>query len=305
MRLNELPNGELGSILVPGMMSTSNVLQLAEFYQFTGNSDTPRKKATATGGAYRAIDDTWADNKVSPQFGSVNLKIFGGKVQVDRAHIRRQEDLQNEIARQFENFAKDFGKNFQDEFFNGDPDVNANSWNGIRKLVPDAQKIVPTEVLEVVPGNSNEAIASQQKFIEYIRQLIRKVDGGAQVIYMTESAHSRLTTIAAGFIRWEKNEFGMLIPYFDGVPVLTGGYDASGNLVIPENETVGEVTGTTTLLAMRFGEKIDLTVGTSVGIDTYNHGIVGNHFEWSVELDADLALLNNKALASLSRIKIS
>jgi hypothetical protein len=306
MKLNEISSQDIKtSAFIKSMKKYSTILDYAEFYRIIGNSDMPRKKASAAGGQFRAINDNWVSNQVSPLFGSVNLKIFGDKVEVDKAHERRAGDINSERARQLINFAEEFGKNFQNEFFNGKTNSNVKSWNGLVSIIPAQQVIVADESgLLVQAGNSDAAALSKQKLLEKLRKLITMVDGGAEVLYMNEDVWTRLTTIAAEYISWEKNDFGNMISYFGGVPIRSGGYNSSGSLVIPANELFGEFNTATTVYAMRFGEKKDLTIGTSNGLNIDDLGLVNNHYVDNVELDADLCLLNNRAVAALKGIVI-
>jgi len=306
MKLSEISKSDVKTAtFIANMKKYSTILDYAEFYPVIGNSDSPRKKASATGGQFRAINDNWVSNQINPLFGSVNLKIFGDKVEVDKAHERRAADIASERARQLINFAEEFGKNFQNEFFNGKTNSNVKSWNGLVSIIPSQQVVVADESgLLVITGNSDAAAQSKQKFLEKLRKLITMVDGGAQVLYMNEDVWSRLTTIAAEYITWEKSDFGTAIPYFGGVPIRSGGYNSSGSLVIPANELFGEYNTATTVYAMRFGEKKDLTIGTSNGLNIDDMGLVGNHYVDNVELDADLCLLNNRAVAALKGIII-
>ncbi len=306
MRLNQISSQDIKTAtFIQNMKKYSTILEYAEFYRIVGNSDMPRKKASATGGQFRAINDNWAANQVSPIFGSVNLKIFGDKVEVDKAHERRAGDISSERARQLINFAEEFGKNFQHEFFNGKTSTNPKSWNGLGTIIPAQQIITADENgLLVEAGNSDQASLSKQIFLEKLRKLITMVDGGAQVLYMNEDVWTRLTTIAAEYINWQKNDFGNMIPYFGGVPIRSGGYNSVGNLIIPANELCGEFNNATTIYAMRFGEKKDLTIGTSNGLNIDDLGLVNNHYVDNVELDADLCLLNNRAVAALKGIII-
>ncbi len=306
MKLSQVSSQDVKTLtFIKNMNKYSTILEYAEFYKIVGNSDMPRKKATALGGQFRAINDNYNTNMVSPQFGVVNLKIFGDKVEVDKAHERRAGDIKGERARQLINFAEEFGKNFQNEFFNGKTSVNSKSWNGLVSLIPSQQVIMAAEGgMPVKAGNSDEAAQSKQQFLEKLRKLITMVDGGAQVLYMNEDVWTRLTTIAAEYINWQKNDFGTLIPYFSGIPIRSGGYNAAGGLIIPSNELIGDYSNATTIYAMRFGEKKDLTIGTSNGLNIDDMYLVGNHYVDNVELDADLCLLNNRAVAALKGIVI-
>eukprot|EP00825_Cyclidium_porcatum_P011855 TRINITY_DN16131_c0_g1_i1.p2 TRINITY_DN16131_c0_g1~~TRINITY_DN16131_c0_g1_i1.p2 ORF type:complete len:173 (-),score=29.97 TRINITY_DN16131_c0_g1_i1:114-632(-) len=119
--------------------------------------------------------------------------------------------------------------------------------------------------LSVTLGNSDAAKNAQQKFLELVQQLLTAVDGGAQVLFADGKTISRLTTIAREFITTQVNEFGQPVKYFNNVPILSAGYDNAGGLVIGHAEACGNANNTTSIYAVRFGEKADLSIGTNVG----------------------------------------
>jgi hypothetical protein len=285
------------------MIANSTVLEFAEFYSIVGNADNTRKAATATGGQFRAINSDFPNNVVDAQFANPVLKIFGDKVQVDRAHERRGADIASVRATELLNFADNLGLQFQYYFFNGAQ--SGTQFNGLKAIIPNGQKITAaTNGLDVPLGNSDTAKSKQQKFLELLNQLIEIVKGGAQVLYMNSYALSRLTSIAREYIQYQVNEFGKPVPYYNGIPVRNAGYDKDGNLVIPMNETVGTSNDCTSVYAVRFGEKTDLSIATNVGVEVKDLGLVENFYVHSVELDACPVLLNNKAVARLEGIRI-
>lgn len=296
-------NDTLTQQVVAQMISRATVLEFAELYSIVGNADYARKAATASGGQFRALDADYPSNIISPAFANPTLKILGDKVQVDRAHERRGLDVASVRARELMSFANNLGKQFQYYFFNGV--LSGTQFNGLKAIIPAGQKITAaTNGISVTLGNDNTAKTAQQNFLELINQLIQKVDGGAQVLFMNARALSRLTTIAREFIQWQPNTFGQLVPYYNGVPIRDAGYDKTGALVIPQNETVGTSTDCTSIYAVRFGEGADLSVATNVGVEVKDLGLVGVHYVHSVEFDADLVLLNDLSVARLEGIRL-
>jgi len=308
MRLNQISAGDaLTGKVVAAMMKVASLLGFVEFYSLVGNADYARKAATATGGKFRALDEDYAANQVTPQFANPTLTIFGDQVQVDRAHERRGADIPSVRATELLNFAKNLGKQFQYYFINGDSGADAKQFDGLKTMITAAHKVsgVPTNGLTVVLGNDSAAKTVQQQFLELIDELIGMVDGGADALIMDVKTRSRLTTIAREFVQMRPNEFGVPIPYYNEIPLIAAGYDAAGNKTIGHNETYGTNTSTTSIYAAKFGEKSDLTVATNVGVEVKDLGLVGVHYTHSVDLDVDLALLNDKAIAVLPGIEIA
>ncbi len=304
MRIQQISaNDTLTQQVVSQMLSRATVLEFAEFYPMVGNADYARKAATASGGQFRALDTDYPANIITPAFANPILRILGDRVQVDRAHERRGLDVASVRARELLNFARNLGKQFQRFFFNGSG--TGNEFQGLRLIVPAGQKITPaTNGISVTLGNDNTAKTAQQNFLEQLNNLIQKVDAGAQVLFMNARALSRLTTIAREFITWQPNTFGTMIPYYNGVPLRDAGYDKDGNLVIPQNETVGTSTDCTSIYAVRFGEASDLSIATNIGVEVKDLGLIGVHYIHSVEFDATLVLLNDLAVARLEGIRL-
>jgi len=291
--------------LIREMVKKSTVLEFAKFYPVTGNADSPRKAASASGGDFRALDNDYTGVTASPDFGTVNLKIFGDKIKVDIAHERRGQDVDSVRTLEMINFVQNMAKQFQYYFFKGDSNVDSKQFDGIAKLVDSGQVITAgTNGLEVVTGNDNTAKQAQQKFLELLDQLIESVDGGAEVIYMDSLVLSRLTSIAREYIRYEVNEFGKKIPLYNEVPIRSAGYDKDGNRVLSHDETVGSSTNCTSIYAVRFGARADVTIATNVGLEHKDLGVVENFYVDMIEMDVCPVVLNTKALARLKGIII-
>lgn len=307
MKLNQISAGdELTQLVVKKMTERANVLLFAEFYSMFGNAEYARKAASANGGQFRLLDFDYVDNIVSPTFASPALKILGDHIQVDQAHERRGYDIGSVRASELLNFAANLGRQFQNYFFNGDAATSSEEFDGIKKLIPAFQKITAaTNGLSVDVGNSDTAKGRQQKFLELIETLIGSVDGGAQALFMDSKTLARLTSIAREFITTQVNDFGQPVKYFNDVPVLSAGYDKNGNRVIPHNEVAGSANTCTSIYAIRFGERADVSIATNSGVEVRDLGIIGPFYTHKVELDAAPVVLNDKSIARLEGIIIS
>ncbi len=307
MKLNEISGGGvLTKRVVSTLMKNAPILQYAEFFKMVGNADNPRMAATAKGGQFRAVNDDYPDNQVDAAFANIALKIFGDKVQVDQAHERRGQDIASVRLSELDNFSKMMAREFQDAFVNSDSASDSKSFDGIKKLVPSGQVLTPgADGIEVPLGNDSTSKKKQQVFLEWLFNLIENIDGGAQLLFMDSKTLSRLNSIAREFVRYTKDtQFGVRIAYFNEVPIVISGYDKDGNRVIPHDETIGANNDATSIYAMRFGERSDLTLATNVGVEVKDLGLVGSHYVHKVEMDVAPGLLYDKALARLKGIRI-
>ncbi len=308
MRIQEISGRDaLSQQVIAAMISRSSVLTVAEFYSIIGNADYNRKVSDASGGKFRGLDTDFADNKITPKWATPALKILGDKVQVDRAHERRGQDVASVRSRDLLSFARDLGKTFQNYFFNGDTGVSAEQFDGLKVQMPAAQKLTAaTDGFQLTAGNSDSAVKSQQEYMELLDKLIEQVDGGAQAIFMDGVTIARTTNVARGHIEWTKNEFGVPVAFYNQVPILPSGFDKAGNRVLPHNEVVGASgPSCTSVYAVRFGEAADLSLSTNIGVEVKDLGLVGVHYTHSVELDLDLVVLNDKAMARLEGVIVA
>lgn len=307
MKLREISSSDpLTQQVIRQMSLYGTLLGFAEFYRMSGNADYLRRTATATGGRFRALDNDYPDNTVTPQYITPALKILGDKVMVDAAHERRGIDVASIRASELLNFAANLGKQFQNYFVNGSSAQDGNAFDGLKVLVTGSQKITAdANGLAVDLGNTDAAKKKQQAFLELLDDLISRVDGGAELVLMDAKTLSRLSSIAADMITIEADEFGKPLSRFNGIPILPAGFDRSGNKILPHNETTGSASNCTSIYAMRFGERNNLTLPSNVGVEVRDLGRQGVHYIHSVEFDTALALANSKAAARLEGIIIS
>jgi hypothetical protein len=121
---------------------------------------------------------------------------------------------------------------------------------------------------------------------------------------MNSKTWGRLNTLAREFVTYKANEFGILIPYYREIPIVDSGIDKAGADIITNTETLGTSTDCTSIYAVRFGERSNLTIATNIGLEIADLGLVGNFYTHSVELDADLGLCDDTAIARLEGIRL-
>lgn len=307
MKLREISSHDtVTQQVIKQMTKYAGILEYAEFYRMTGNADHLRKNASASGGRFRALDNDYPENTTAPVYITPALKILGDKVMVDAAHERRGTDVSSIRAAELLNFASNLGKQFQNYFINGNSGSDANAFDGLKIQVTGSQKITAdTNGLSVDLGNSDTAKKRQQNFLELLDDLISRVDGGAELLMMDAKTLSRLSSIAADMVTVNVDEFGKPVSMFNGVPVLSAGFDRNGAKILPHTETVGTGTTCTSIYAVRFGERSDLTLPSNTGVEVKDLGRQGVHYIHSVEFDTALALANSKAAARLEGIIIN
>jgi HK97 family phage major capsid protein len=185
------------------------------------------------------VGDTWDES--TPTFTQVtaSLKILGGDADIDNFIKSTRSNLQDLEATVVELKAKATQQAFEDTFVNGDTAGDANAFDGIDKQTAGGQT--------VAMGANGGTLT-----LEKLDSLIDTVKGGKpHMLLMSRRSRRKLTalgrTTASGLIISDRNEFGMMTDYYDGVPVGISDY-------ISDAKTVGSSSDCSTIYALQFGE---------------------------------------------------
>ncbi len=284
-------NAAQRTLVIDQMRMHAPLIDLIEFYQMSGNADTPRKASGASGGRMRAIDNDFPDNKATPEFGSVALTVFGDLIQVDQAHVRRGIDLASARLRELKAYGRDLGKNFQNLIVNGDS-ANPNEFNGIKAQMPAARKTA------FGYGVNTEAL---------IRDLVQAIFLGiddtpnACAIIMDAQLKSSISKYSDKIITAFTNELGKQVLSINGVQLVVAGKKPDGTRVLPWNPA--DSASETSVLIMYSGEEDGFAFASNSGLEVRDLGLVGSHWDTTCELDVDADLLDDSALYEITGIK--
>ncbi len=127
---------------------------------------------------------------------------------------------------------------FEDTFVNGDIAVDSKSFDGIDKLTTGAQ---------IATMGTNGATLTLAKLDEVI-DLVK--GGPPAMLLMSKRSRRTLNNLArttGSFLQTDRNEFGQMVQFYDGVPVGVSDF-------ISDAKTVGTSTDCSTIYAMQMGE---------------------------------------------------
>lgn len=322
MKLNQF-TGQVGKIeqdpsvralVMQEMGAAAPILGYAEFYPYIGSSmDRPLKSNSITSGVNsRAIGSEYTPITAAPDYAEIVLATLGGKIMTDQAYERQQPGGgASEHLRQIREYARAIGRKFTDLAFNGNKTSVATDFDGFAKLCSIGQTIkFDTENGGEVPfGTTTANQAQQKKLLEYLDKLVSAVQGGPSVLAMDSKTLSRLKTVARDFLSVSKIQDALgadqTISAFNSIPIISTGFALdNAATVIGHAEECGTSENTTSIYAIKFGEKMDATFATNVGVQVITK-TEGNFITTRVEFDAGLGVLNPKAIARLSGVIIS
>lgn len=305
-------NPALQQTALGAMISAVPILSYAEFYSMQGTADVVPLNSTVAGGAGRTLNNDYTAVNTEVNTRTVTPRILGDLVKTD-VQLERQftgiEGIASERERQLISFSRGIGRYFTDQLFNGNN--TAPQLNGIVAQVVAGQTLeLGTADGDTVPvGNSDANVTKQETFLEKLYELINLVPDGAQVLVMSGKMIARLQAIGRSYVNITQVNDAFGVPQqftsFNGVPIINAGFKKDNStLVIGNAETVGESDDCTSIYAIRFGERENVTLATNIGLQVYDRGLVGVHYTTQVEMDVNVLVQNDKAVARLEGIRL-
>lgn len=300
-------NAALRAEVINQMRLESRIFEFAEFYQMAGSADAPKKASTETGGDERTINNDFAGNTGAPTTGSIALKILGDKISVDKAYERRYVSIGSERLSELRSFARGLARHFMNRFINGTT-VDPKQFDGTKVRCTGARLTSidgGADGFQVLLGNSDAAVKSQQKFIKALGQMINRVN--PTVLIMNGDTIAYIEEIEKQFVRLDNIDgvTELALTRYKNIPVINAGRakDDTTN-VITLTETKGASNDCTSIYAVKFGERENTTLATNVGLVVDDLGLVGTQYVTNVELDVDMEILSTYGAQRMEGIRL-
>ena len=235
----KLSNDVLLEGVIETVINDSPVLQRMPFIEIVGNGLTYNRENAAATAAFYAVGDAWAES--TPTFTQVTaaLKILGGDADIDNYLARTRSNVQDLEAAVVAMKAKAVQQQFDDTFINGDTGADPDAFDGIDALCTVGQS--------VAMGDDGDSLS-----LDKLDELIDTVRGGKpDMLLVSRRTRRSLTNLAratgSGVVEQDRDEFGRMVQYYDGIPV-------GVNDFISDAVTVGGSDDCSTVYALQFGE---------------------------------------------------
>lgn len=242
-------------------------------------------------------NDTIVEGAVPFKEVTTRLRIIAGDVDVDKFLQETESDTNDQMAIQIGKKAKALGRIYHDALMNGDSSANAKSFDGVKRLMTNADSNAAQTINIGANGGPLTLTA--------LDQLLDTVKNGADALIMrrgTVRAYRSLIRAAGGYDGMAEfpQNFGRPMLSHNGVPILVNDF-------MPANETLGSGTNLCSVYAVRLNE-VDglhgLYGGESAGIRVEDIGTVQNKDarRLRVKWYCGLALKSTQSLARLAGI---
>lgn len=331
--LNQMKVGMADKIsqkVIDTFVRESEVLELLPF----DNSVSPSGGSTLTYGyvqkklpstaAFRALNTEYAASQATVEDKYVNLKVFGGKFEIDRV-IKDAEGMYNNMAMQMEEKIIAAVGTFHNAMINGDAAVDAKCFDGLDKFLVGQKTEYNTD--NVIDLSTMEKLkANADVFYEALLKLINST--GAQALMVNADMKTKIQTVARilGYKTESEEAFGRVITsigegkvrLIDLKNVVT--VKGEGEDAVPDETPVigvktrtvagSETTGITDIFAVKFStldgfHGVSLTGNNAIKKFLPDFNTPGAVKEGEVEMVACVALKNVKSAGVLRNIKIA
>ncbi len=280
-------------ILLTGVIETvvkeSPVLQVLPFIEIVGNGLTYNRENAAASASFFDVGDTWTEDTPTFTQQTATLKILGGDADIDNFLIATRSNVQDLEAAVIQLKAKAVQQKFDDTFVNGDVAVDPKSFDGIDELITSGQ---------TVSMGTNGATLTLTRLDELVDQIKA---GKPDMLLMSKRTRRTLNSLARAsgtFLETDKNEFGQMMQFYDGIPIGISDY-------IADDQTVGTSNDCSTIYALQFGEGgvAGLTSPGMMQVERVGNLETQDATRTRVKWYVSLALFNTLKLAKLIGVR--
>ena len=219
---------------------------------------------------------------------TATLSILGGDADVDNYLATTRSNIQDLEAAVVQLKARAIQHKFEDTFINGDTDSDADAFDGIDVLATGSQALTM--------GQNGGTLT-----LDKLDELIDTVKGGKpDMLLMSRRSRRKLNSLArasgSGIVVSDRDEFGQMVQYYDGIPV---------NDWISDAQTVGTSTDCSTVFAYQAGEGslVGLTSPGGMHVERVGNLETKDARRTRVKWYVSLALFNTAKLAKLTGVR--
>ncbi len=290
----------------------SPVLDRLPLLTIDGNSYAYNEEATLPGVAFRNVYEAYTSETGTVVQKSESLVILGGIADVDRFIQQTRSDLNDQRAVQTRMKTKGLAYFFQNHFFNGDVAVETKGFDGLKKRLTGNQVFA----LATNGAGVNADDTTRHAFFDALDDLLSRVpgiSGSNGAIYVNASILGKIRSaarrLAGGSMDIVKEDMtGKRVLTWNGIPMLDPGNTAAGAVILPQTETQGTATDTSSIYAVKFGEDegdAGVTGLTNGGVMVDDLGLLPSMpvYRTLIEFYCGMATFGGKAAARMTGVR--
>ena len=246
----KLSNDALVVGVIEEIMKDSPVLQVIPWIEIVGNALTYNRENTLPTAEWHAVNDDWTTSPaVTFNQQTATLKILGQNADVDEYVKQTRSNVQDMEAAIIELTAKAVKHEFEDKFIYGDSDVDANQYDGIRKIINTG-----TASDQLIAAGATGATLT----LTMLDQLIDAIKGGPpDLLLMSRRSRRKINALARAAgnnLEVGKGMLGEFVQFYNGIPIGVNDFILDTHTVASSLETATTGGTSSTIYALKFGE---------------------------------------------------
>jgi hypothetical protein len=306
-----LSSNDLQRGVIETFVQLSPVLDRIPLMDIEGNAYAYNQEATLPGVAFRSVNEAYVESTGTVNQLTESLVIMGGDADVDRFIVQTRGNLNDQRAVQTRLKVKAASYLYQDTFFNGDVTVNSKAFDGLKKRLTGAQVITAGTNGAPVLGNGGTDTHTFFDKLDELLAAVPGINGQNGAIYANSSILGKIRAAGrriGGVDMVREDTTSKRVLTWNGIPILDPGANLAGTNILPQTETQGTASGTTSsVYAVKFGE--DETDGGVTGLT--NGGVMVDDlgqlqsqpvYRTRIEFYCGLGVFGGKAAARLTGV---
>jgi hypothetical protein len=286
----KLSNDVLLEGVVETIVKDSPILRRLPLVEIVGNGLTYNREATAAGAGFFDVGDTWTESTPTFTQHTATLKIMGGDADIDNFLIATRSNIQDLEAAVIELKAKAVQQLFEQTFITGDEGTDPKQFDGLDELVDPGQSL-------------SMGVNGGSLTLDKLDELIDSVKGGKpDILLMSRRSRRSLNKLArtsGTFLEADRDEFGQMLQFYDGIPIGVSDY-------IADDQTVGTSNDCSTVYAFQMGEGglVGLTSPGGLQVERVGSLETKDATRTRIKWYSSLALFNAVKLANLTGVRV-
>ena len=286
---SKLSNDTLAAGVIETIAQESPVLQRLPFVEITGNGLTYNRENTSPTANFFDVGDTWVEDTPTFTQLTATLKVMGGDADIDNFLKSTRSNVQDLEAAVVQIKARAVRALFDNTFVNGNASTNPKSFDGIDRLT------VAGQTATMGTNGATLALAKLDELVDLIK------GGKPDMLLMSRRTRRGLNVLArasGSFLEADRDEFGQMLQFYDGVPIGINDY-------IGDAQAVGTSVDCSTIYAMQFGDGglSGLTAAGGLAVERVGSLETKDATRIRVKWYASLALFNTVKLARLTGVR--
>lgn len=254
----------------------------------------------------RPINGEYTAQETKTKRESTDLKIMGGSYKLDRALVKGEKQVVDQVDLQSKQKAKATRAEFAHLFINGDIAANADEFDGLKVIVANkSTDYVPGEAVDL--SDSDKIDANYKKFLYLLRKMNEKMARTPDAYLMNGDMFAVFQCIAdrVANIKYTKDEFGNeILKHGKTTLVKVGDKPGTSESIIGTDETTGETELYAVCLDRENVHGISLSGSPLVEQHLPDFSTAGAVKEGDVEMIAAIVAKTTKSIGRISKIKI-